>query len=374
MTAAFGNTMQLKSDFRNITRWPVEDFFYTSIGSSNFCTECTIVYSDPYVLTPVSSFLASISVDYLDEVTAYDHQDILVTKSSCIHYKNISPPASVDKYTVGFIVHDIIEAFGSTILNLDIFSHDVSYYDVRRCVTTIYERSGEVNTKYSVDDTNKVSIKRIVDIMPTNISTCTTIGFHCLNAAERPGLSYALVTALFQNNSTIILPDPSVINLDIFPTQNILLSDVYYEKVLAISLNRMFSTIAGSLAEQKRRILVQSDNLSLRIIIDPTLSQITIIVSAFCVIFSIAMISIDLIKLDKASDKQLKHLSAILKPGLKNLQATAEFCSAPRDDLHNHVNRDWYNTKAKYGECKKSGKIRFGGKEDIHRHIKGKMK
>jgi hypothetical protein len=376
--AGFGNTVHLKADFNNITRWPVEDLFYTSIGSSYFCAECNTVYSEPYILTPTSSFLASVPGILVDKFTAYDHQDILVIKSSCIHHNNISAPTSVDKFTAGFSVHDIIEAFGSTILDLELFSQDKTYYNVRRCITTIYERSGEVNTKYKIDYTKQVSIESIAEIRPTDIYTCTIIGGHCLNMAQRPGLSYALVTSIFQNNSKIILPDPNAVNSDLFPTQNTVLTDVYYEKELAIALSRMFSTIAGSFAEQKDIIQVQSDNPSFRLIIDPILSQIAIIVGAFCVIFSVLMITVDLIKLEKVSDEQLKHLSSILKPGLKNLQATSEFCTGLICDLDNPVTGDWHNTIAKYGECKKlaaqdAGKLRFGVKKDISHFKKGRI-
>ncbi|KAJ3259958.1 hypothetical protein HK103_001468 [Boothiomyces macroporosus] len=355
----------LTSQISNISNvgTTAQEIMYATIGSQYSCVDCESYSSGNVLLVPVSSTLSPNLAQANENVILSGTQDVLSVQATCFTLYN--PLFSSLGNVIQINQIELAKGVGSIQSDVQLSGVDSNGNVVsRQCAFMISEYQADAGVRYSIDE-NGFPTRLSVNSIVGNNSTCMSIGDVCLGASSRSLLAYSLYTYGFPTNITInklygtlnLLPDPGSSMSDL---------DFGQQMMKFLSLNLLMT--ASSLPSSRLPCTLMTDNVAVKMNIDPVLMWVSIVTASIASIIAILLIVTDLIKLEKASDLLLRRLSRSVQPGKKLL----EDCSVMVSKLcmPGANNDDWVTTPIRFGEDKATsnntlGILRFGVKKEI---------
>ncbi|KAJ3324596.1 hypothetical protein HDV06_006489 [Boothiomyces sp. JEL0866] len=359
-----GKTLPLTLANLSVTEDPYNLILY-GLGGMFSCADCVYFSGeDDWKFIPISYFqtdLGKPSEHYLISQV----QDIVAISIACM---TLDTPrgftsnilVETDKYDYGY--NAVIAK-----LLLTSQSESTAAMVTRRCEIYLRAVSAEVVTFYSTNLVTNAKKKEISLINPVNSSSCYYLSAYCVNDPIRTDLVYSLTYPLF-SNASISINKNFALDASLFPNPGSSINDQYFSDMMLLPISLMLLGVANQYYTVD--VVVPTMNIDTAEILNINigLKITTILISAFCILFAILLITIDLVKLNLASDILLRKLSKLLHPGKENLESISEFVSKTYNPCFDQDS--WDLCKIRYGEDRRTvmdplGKLIFGNKKDV---------
>ncbi|KAJ3271874.1 hypothetical protein HDV01_006159 [Terramyces sp. JEL0728] len=335
------------------------------LGGMSSCADCVFFSGeDDWKFVPISYFQTELGMPS-EHYLISQVQDVIAISISCMTL--YTPTASTsniliqtDKYQYGL---------NTVIAKMFLTGQSEASPDMvtRRCEIYLRAVSAEVMTFYSTDLVTNAKKTEITSINPVNASSCYYLASCCVNDPLRSDILYSLTYPIF-SNASITINKNFVSDASLFPNPGSVIDDEYFSDMLLLPISMIIMGVANQFYTED--VIVPTMNIDTAEILNINigLKITTILISAFCIVFAILLITIDLVKLNLASDLLLRKLSNLLHPGKENLESISEFVSKTYNPCFDQDS--WDLCKIRYGEDRRTvmdplGKLIFGNKKDV---------
>lgn len=334
--------------------------FEFAIGTKYTCHSCIGFRTDNTFVVPMAGRVKELLHAQTETTHFYmsEVQDVIGINAHC--YSILNPSTPPNDYQSFLYIHSIIWGLNQTTVVLDVTSKSGSFVDGKHCRISFTDRRAIIDIDFNLHGASNLKLNRVLDIRPSDPSSCIKFDGRCLNYPKRSDFSYSLIKASLQQSyyqidkitsfpDPMLTPDASDYEYEIENFMSMLLLNAIAQFVDPLTITEVFT-----------------DDQLMKMNVVHQLNYALITLSCLCVLMSVLQIFLDLVQLGRTPDSLLRKLHEVIQPGKEHLKSLAFLANIRPND-------DWTIQYINYGEDRttvgeEKGFLRFGARKEIVRY------